>query len=41
MNLVETAVQRLRKDLGDTSKNSQYIHTTWGSGYRFEPEAGR
>ena len=41
MNLVETAVQRLRKELGDTSKNSQYIHTTWGSGYRFEPEAVR
>jgi DNA-binding response OmpR family regulator len=38
MNLVETAIQRLRKDLGDSSKNSQYIHTTWGSGYRFEPE---
>jgi DNA-binding response OmpR family regulator len=45
-NLVETAIKRLRKEIEDNPKQPRYIHTVWGSGYRFgesrkeDPESG-
>lgn len=38
LNLVDSAIQRLRKDLGDDPRKPRYIHTVWGSGYRFDRE---
>lgn len=38
MNMVDSAIQRLRKDLGDDPRKPRYIHTVWGSGYRFDGE---
>lgn len=35
-NLVESAIKRLRKDIGDDPKKPDCLHTVWGSGYRFE-----
>jgi two-component system response regulator MtrA len=37
LNMVDSAIQRLRRDLGDNPKSPRYIHTVWGSGYRFDP----
>jgi DNA-binding response OmpR family regulator len=34
-NLVDTAIRRLREDLDDRPKESKYIFTVWGIGYRF------
>lgn len=36
LNMVDSAIQRLRKDLNDNPKSPRYIHTVWGSGYRFD-----
>lgn len=36
LNMVDSAIQRLRRDLGDDPKSPRYIHTVWGSGYRFD-----
>lgn len=36
LNMVDSAIQRLRKDLGDNPKSPRYIHTVWGSGFRFD-----
>lgn len=33
-NMVEAAIKRLRKELGDDSRSPRYIKTIWGSGYR-------
>lgn len=35
LNLVETAVKRLRQKIEADPKNPNIIQTTWGSGYRF------
>jgi DNA-binding response OmpR family regulator len=34
-NLVDTAIMRLRKSIGDDPKKQIYIQTVWGEGYRF------
>jgi DNA-binding response OmpR family regulator len=34
-NMVEAAIKRLRKELGDDPRNQYYIKTIWGQGYRF------
>ncbi len=34
-NMIEAAIKRLRKDLGDDSREPRYIKTIWGVGYRF------
>jgi DNA-binding response OmpR family regulator len=36
-NLVDTAIKRLRRAIGDNSRRPRYIQTVWGSGYRFGP----
>ena len=40
-NLVETGIARLRRELGENSKNPVYIHTIWSKGYRFEPKSAK
>lgn len=35
-NTVMTHIQNLRKKLGDTDKNKQYIQTIWGVGYKLD-----
>ncbi len=37
---VNSHINRLRSKLGDGQSNAQYIHTVWGTGYRFEPPIG-
>ncbi len=34
---VNSHINRLRTKLGDDRSRSRYIHTVWGTGYRFEP----
>jgi DNA-binding response OmpR family regulator len=34
---VNSHINRLRSKLGDGRSGAQYIHTVWGTGYRFEP----
>jgi DNA-binding response OmpR family regulator len=34
-NMVEAAIKRLRRELGDDPREPKYIHTVWGRGYRF------
>ena len=34
---VNSHINRLRGKLGDGRSNAQYIHTVWGTGYRFDP----
>lgn len=34
-NMVEAAIKRLRKELGDDPRHPRYIKTVWGVGYRF------
>jgi DNA-binding response OmpR family regulator len=34
---VNSHINRLRSKLGDDRSSAQYIHTVWGTGYRFEP----
>jgi DNA-binding response OmpR family regulator len=36
---VNSHINRLRSKLGDDRSNAHYIHTVWGTGYRFEPPA--
>lgn len=36
---VNTHINRLRAKLGDDRSAPTYIHTVWGTGYRFEPAA--
>lgn len=38
LNMVDSAIQRLRKDLNDNPRRPRYIHTVWGSGFRFDRE---
>ena len=35
LNLVETGIKRLRKEIGDNPKQPKYVRTVWGIGYRF------
>lgn len=35
-NLVDSAIRRLRRDIGEDSENPECLHTVWGVGYRFE-----
>jgi DNA-binding response OmpR family regulator len=35
LNLVETAIKRLRKEIEDNPKEPHFIQTVWGTGYRF------
>jgi two-component system OmpR family response regulator len=35
LNLVDTAIMRLRKEIEDNPRQPRYIHTVWGAGYRF------
>jgi DNA-binding response OmpR family regulator len=39
-NMIEAAIKRLRKELGDDSRQPRYIKTIWGVGYKFgeQPE---
>lgn len=37
-NLVESAIKRLRRDIGDDPKKPDCLHTVWGMGYRFEEQ---
>jgi DNA-binding response OmpR family regulator len=37
---VNSHINRLRSKLGNGQSNAQYIHTVWGTGYRFEPPIG-
>lgn len=34
-NMIEAAIKRLRKELGDDSRDPRYIKTVWGVGYKF------
>jgi DNA-binding response OmpR family regulator len=34
---VNSHINRLRSKLGDDRNSAQYIHTVWGTGYRFDP----
>jgi DNA-binding response OmpR family regulator len=34
---VDSHINRLRAKLGDNRRRPRYIHTVWGTGYRFEP----
>jgi DNA-binding response OmpR family regulator len=34
---VNSHINRLRSKLGDGRNGAQYIHTVWGTGYRFDP----
>lgn len=36
LNMVDSAIQRLRRDLGENPKMPEFIHTVWGNGYRFD-----
>lgn len=38
-NVVNVHISRLREKLGDNGKNSKYIETLWGIGYRLRKEA--
>ncbi|WP_438496361.1 response regulator transcription factor [Paenibacillus sp. IHBB 3054] len=38
-NTVLTHIRNLREKLGDTVKNSKYIRTVWGVGYKVDKEA--
>jgi DNA-binding response OmpR family regulator len=35
MNMIEATVRRLRKKVESDPSQPQFIHTVWGSGYRF------
>jgi two-component system, OmpR family, response regulator VicR len=35
MNLIETAIHRLRNKIEPNPSRPKYIHTVWGAGYRF------
>ncbi len=35
---IEVHISHLRKRIGDSARNSVYLHTVRGEGYRFEPE---
>ncbi|WP_039835438.1 winged helix-turn-helix domain-containing protein, partial [Paenibacillus sonchi] len=37
-NTVLTHIRNLREKLGDTVKNSKYIRTVWGVGYKVDKE---
>ena len=37
-NLVDSAIRRLRKDIGDDAANPECLRTIWGVGYRFEEQ---
>ncbi|MBU0653988.1 MAG: response regulator transcription factor [Gammaproteobacteria bacterium] len=36
---IDMLINRLRKKLGDSSETPRYLHTVWGRGYRFTPDA--
>lgn len=38
-NSLLTHIRNLREKLSDTVKNSKYIKTVWGVGYKIEKEA--
>ena len=40
-NMVEAAVKRLRKELGDDSRQPRFIKTVWGVGYKFGEKPAR
>lgn len=39
-SIVMNHIQKIRKKLGDDSRNPVYIQTVWGVGYRFNKEIG-